>query len=208
MSRLEYEINLVKPLPVGTELWRVRIHNLGETLNTALALGTVPRDKAIYSNRMSPAGIPMFYGALDPETALKETVDRTSENDEVASIATFISLKETKVLDLTELPNVPSLFDQNNGHMRSALKFMHSFVADLSKPISKDGMEHIDYVPTQVFTEYVRYLYISIEGDRLLGIIYPSTKQEGGKSIALFLENEHCCDEFQQTRDLGAGDSG
>jgi len=201
MSKLEYEIDLVKSLPIGTELRRVRIHNAGETLNTANALGTVPRDKAIYSNRMSPAGIPMFYGALDPETALEETVDKTSEDDKVASIATFKTLKEIEVLDLSELPNVPSLFDQNKSHMRSVLQFMHSFVADLSKPISKDGMEHIDYVPTQVFTEYIRYLYVSIEGDHILGIIYPSARKAGGKSIVLFLENEHCCDECQQTLD-------
>lgn len=206
MSKLEYEIDLVKSLPIGTELRRVRIHNAGETLNTANALGTVPRDKAIYSNRMSPAGIPMFYGALDPETALEETVDKTSEDDKVASIATLKTLKEIKVLDLSELPNVPSLFDQNKSHMRSVLKFMHSFVADLSKPISKDGMEHIDYVPTQVFTEYIRYLYVSIEGDHILGIIYPSARKAGGKSIVLFLENEHCCDECQQTLDGRAED--
>jgi hypothetical protein len=208
MSRLEYEISIVKSLPIGTELWRVRIHNAGETLNTANALGTVSRDKAIYSNRMSPAGIPMFYGALDPETALEETIDRTSENEMVASIATFKTLKEIKILDLTELPSVPSLFDQNNGHMRSILKFMHSFVADLSRPISKDGMEHIDYVPTQVFTEYIRYLYVSIEGDHILGIIYPSAKKEGGKSIVLFLENDACCDASQLTLDGKAGEQG
>lgn len=201
MSKLEYEISIVKSLPIGTELWRVRIHNAGETLNTANALGTVPHDKAIYSNRMSPAGIPMFYGAFDPETALEETVDKASRDDKVASIATFKTLKEIKVLELSELPNVPSLFDQNNSHMRSVLKFMHSFVADLSKPISKDGMEHIDYVPTQVFTEYIRYLYVSIEGDHILGIIYPSVNRASGKSIVLFLENEQCCDECQQTLD-------
>lgn len=199
MSRLEYKIDLVKSLPVGIEIYRVIVHNSDKNPNDAKSLGTVPQDRAKYSNRMSPAGIPMFYGALDPETAFKETVDRVTEEDEVASIATFKTLREMKVLDLTELPKVPSLFDPNGRHMRSVLKFMHSFVADLSKPISKDGMEHIDYVPTQVFTEYIRYLYLSIEGDHILGIIYPSAKQEGGKSIVLFLENEYCCDELQQT---------
>ncbi len=206
MSKLEYKIDLVKSLPVGTEIYRVIVHNSDKNPDDAKSLGTVPQDRAKYSNRMSPAGIPMFYGAFDPETALKETVDKTSKNDRVASIATFKTLKEIKVLDLSELPNVPSLFDQNNSHMRSVLKFMHNFVADLSKPISKDGMEHIDYVPTQVFTEYIRYLYISIEGDHMLGIIYPSARRAGGRSIVLFLENEHCCDEIQSSPESGTED--
>ena len=192
---------MTKALPIATELYRVRIHNEEESPDTASSLGTVPIDKAIYSNRMSPAGIPMFYGALDPDTALKETLNRIADTDKVASIATFITLKEINVLDLTELPNVPSLFDQNNGHMRSALKFMHNFVADISKPIAKDGMEHIDYVPTQVFTEYIRYQYVTTDGDNMLGIIYPSAKQEGGKSIVLFFENQYCCDDVPQTGD-------
>lgn len=199
MSRLEYDVDIAKSLDIGTKLYRARIHRENVTLNKARDVGTVPREKAKYSNRMSPAGIPMFYGAFDPETALEETIDRIIEPGKVASIATFRTLQEIRILDLSELPRIPSLFDSERSHTRSSLTFMHGFVTDLSQPVTKDNLEHIDYVPTQVFTEYIRYLYRDIEGNNLLGIVYPSAKKADGKSIVLFLENEHCCDEYQCT---------
>jgi len=88
---------------------------------------------------------------------------------------------------------------KNQAHMRSTLIFMQSFVSDLSKPISRDGTEQIDYVPTQVFTEYVRHLYRCTDGEHPMGIIYPSARRNGGKSVVLFIENEGCCDEVPST---------
>lgn len=201
MSRLEYDIDIIKLIDAGTRLRRVRIHGDNEVYNTAKDLGTVSLEGAKYSNRMSPAGISMFYGAFDPETALKETIDREIELGKVASIATFKTLRGIRVLDLSELPRIPSLFDPKKRYMRSSLMFMHNFVADLSKSVTKDNLEHVDYVPTQIFTEYIRYLYTDIEGNRILGIVYPSARNAGGKAVVLFLENEHCCDEYQYTLD-------
>ena len=34
---------------------------------------------------------------------------------------------------------------------------------ELGEPIKKDSRVHIEYVPTQVFTEYVKYLYADDE---------------------------------------------
>lgn len=201
ISMLERDIDIVKVLPTGTRLWRVRIDEK-DFFDRAADVGTVPSHKAKYSNRMSPAGIPMFYGAFDPTTALKETIGRQHKLGQVASIGTFESLREVKVLDLSQLPKTPSLFDAEKRPTRSSLIFLHNFVTDLSQPTTGDDLEHIDYVPTQMFTEYIRHLYIDDEGDYVLGIIYPSANNSGGKSIVLFLENEHCCDEKPTAKDV------
>ena len=60
--------------------------------------------------------------------------------------------------------------------------------------MQKSGLEHIEYVPTQILTEYFRHLYLDPARDRVWGIIYPSAANLGHKSCVLFLENEHCCD--------------
>lgn len=198
ITKLDRAIDLIKVLNVGGKIFRIRIHNRNKKLRTAKELGTVPTDSAIYSNRMSPAGIPMFYGAYDSETALKETLDlKKIAPWKIASIATFKTLKKIKVLDLSKLPEVPSLFDPQNRHLRSSIIFLRGFVLELSKPISKDGAEHIEYVPTQIFTEYIRHIYKAQEGDSLNGINYLSSKGTGGISCVLFIEDKQCCDQFR-----------
>jgi len=74
ISLLEEE-NLLAMIGVGSKIFRARIHDKNVHLSHANQIGTVPLECAKYSNRMSPAGIPMFYGVLDPETALEETID-------------------------------------------------------------------------------------------------------------------------------------
>ena len=56
-------------LPSGTTLRRARYEDQEGTWNTPQELGPPPVAKANQSNRMSPAGIPMFYGCDDEETA-------------------------------------------------------------------------------------------------------------------------------------------
>lgn len=201
ISELNSEIGIISVLKPGSEIFRVRPHSKDKEYNTAKELGPPLPEDAKSSNRMSPAGIPMFYGSFDRETALKERIAGEIEPGTVATIATFKTLRNMKVLNLTELPEVPSLFDPNNRHMRSSLRFMHSFVSDLSKPVIKDNLEHIEYVPTQIFTEYLRYLYTDDEREFLNGIIYPSAANPNGVSCVLFLENKHCCDQYQDTMD-------
>ena len=194
LTLLEEDVQIIKELDPNVIFWRTRIHPPAEHYNTAKELGTNRVENAFQSNRMSPAGIPMFYGAFDPETAIVETTSGKDVAGQIATTGVFKNLNTLKVLDLTTLPKVPSLFDESRNYLRSILIFMREFVRDLSKPISKDGMEHIDYVPTQIFTEYIRYLYQDTRGDNINGIIYPSSQKAGGKAIVLFLENKNCVD--------------
>ncbi|OBF25084.1 RES family NAD+ phosphorylase [Mycobacterium sp. ACS4331] len=69
-------------------------------------------------------------------------------------------------------------------------RFLRRFVADVIKPVELDAREHIEYVPTQVFTEYIRQ---SFPG-RLDGMIFPSA-QGAGSNVVLFYDNEFVKDE-------------
>lgn len=188
------ELSLVKSIKTTDIIYRTRIDDPSITFLTAAKLGTPSYDKAKYTNRMSPAGIPMFYGSFDVDTTIKETFHEKDTRPAVAIIAKFMPLREIKVLDLTSMPDTPSIFDENRGYLRSNIIFLKSFVEDLSKPIEKDEKIHIEYVPTQVFTEYIRHVYKDENHGKLGGIIYPSSVHPSGISCVLFVENEECCD--------------
>lgn len=195
LSRLADETNVILTIEQDVEIMRARIHNMWKRYINGLQLGTVPAKEARFSNRMSPSGIPMFYGAFDSDTALLEVIDhkRFTPPWKVATIATFKTNKALKVLNLSNLPQVPSLFDQRMNYLRSTIIFLHEFARELSRPINKDGTEHIEYVPTQVFTEYIRHLFRDREGNSLDGIKYVSAKSNQQSCCVLFVNNEQCC---------------
>ncbi len=187
------EQGLISVIPSGRSIYRTRIHDPAENASSASELGSPPVDKCTYSNRMSPAGIPMFYGASDPKTAILETYEETADA-KAATCGEFKTNRELRVLDLTDLPDVPSLFDEDKRHLRPAIKFLQGFVDDVSKPIHKDERSHIEYVPTQALAEFFRHIYRDEEGNALDGIMYSSSKNPDGINYVLFAENEHCCD--------------
>jgi len=118
-----------------------------------------------------------------------------------ATIGKFKPLRELIVLDLTSLPEVPSIFDEHKGYLRPTIMFLLAFVEELSKPIEKDDKAHIEYVPTQVFTEYIRHAYKFDDDVRFEGIIYPSAINPTGISCVLFIENDGCCDKGTTQRE-------
>ncbi|GIN23395.1 hypothetical protein J1TS3_45290 [Siminovitchia fordii] len=173
-------------------IYRARVSNKGEYFYTAKEVGTPPKEYALTSNRMSPAGIPMFYGAIDEETALTEVGYKKGVNV-VASLGKFINTSNLILIDLTSLPDAPSIFDEDNQKKRWIIKFFRSFLKDFVKPVEKDGAEHIDYVPTQIVTEYLRHLYRTSNKQQINGIVYNSSKN-GRKAYVLFFENQDCTD--------------
>jgi len=191
-------LDLVVSLPIGTELARVRVSETEAGYETVAELGPPPFDKCISANRMSPAGIPMFYGAFDEDTALAET---TKETDEYATVGKYKTLKYLKVLDLTRLPSVPSIFDREKRDDRQPVFFMMDFLRDFTKPVDKNGSEHIEYVPTQIVTEYFRHIYRHNDKDSLDGIIYPSSVSKGGKACVLFCTGKNCTQNEKDKKD-------
>jgi hypothetical protein len=67
------------------------------------------------------------------------------------------------------------------------LNFLYDFVRDLGANVEPGDREHVDYVPTQVVTEWFRSAF-KYEGSRIDGIYYPSAARRGGMSIVLFAD--------------------
>lgn len=49
---------------------------------------------------------------------------------------------------------------------RGGLLFLREFVKSITLPVVHDGREHIEYVPTQVLTEYFRQQVTTLDGQR------------------------------------------
>jgi hypothetical protein len=67
---------------------------------------------------------------------------------------------------------------------------MYAFARNLGKPIVLDGKEHIEYVPTQVITEYLRYIPHFDVG----GIMFRSA-QNSGVNCLIFTDSDGCIDD-------------
>jgi len=153
---------------------------------------------------MSPAGIPMFYGAKKEETAIAEVGAHAAPKEEQVgardpqkpdhvTLGQFILSSDVMVIDFTELPEVPSIFDSNLGSYRREIKFLHEFVEKLGAPVAEEDAA-IDYVPTQVLTEFFLKVFKSARGQSPVGIVYSSAVHQGGVSLVLDIPNECCVD--------------
>ena len=154
-------------------------------------MSSPPIEYAIVPNRMSPAGISMFYCAFDSETAKKETIDKSIKLKKYNTIVTFENIEDIFVIDFSKLP-VTSIFDYKKLKWYYPLSFLREFVSDLSCSIKHDGKEHIEYVPTQIVTEYFRFPFNEYKKNKIEGIIYPSSKNKNYNSCVLFYNNDEC----------------
>ena len=186
IGKLIGNMDLLRTLPEGYSLWRARPHKENTVEWGAEDLGTAPKEFATQANRMSPAGIPMFYGSEDLETALKEVAPRTTAGFATAGL--FKTDRQRTVIDFTQLDPVPSVFDRPQRGKRRDLIFLHDFVEQLKKP-ARSTHEQIDYVPTQVLTEYL--LKVFLDGQVVVGLLYPSA-QTDGVSAVLEVSHDHC----------------
>jgi HEPN/RES N-terminal domain 1/RES domain len=185
-------LDLLRELPAGHRLWRARPHELPAAIWNASDLGTAPRERASQANRMSPAGIPMFYGAENPATAIQEVAIRADGKQRWVTVGAFETSQPCVVGDFTNLPSVPSMFDPGRGRQRRPLLFLHEFVAQLSKPARAKEYEQIDYVPTQVVTEYL--LRIFAKGQLIVGLLYPS-RLTGEPCVVLDVPHNRCVEQ-------------
>jgi HEPN superfamily RES-like protein/RES domain-containing protein len=173
---------LIKTILKGTTILRCRPRSRrSQRFTKARELGPPPPTFA-RQNRMSPAGIPMFYGSDDKQTTLAEM----PELPKYYAVGTFETLKPLRVLDLTKI-RPPSIFDMSEGANYDWSIFMNRFLSDFSSPIERDDRIHIDYVPTQVVTEYLRDAMLG--GDPPIdGIKYLSARRRGGVCYVLFID--------------------
>jgi RES domain-containing protein len=176
---------LIRQLPAGTEVYRARIRNRNQTwVPGAVEMGAPPSAKA-GAGRMNPAGIPYLYASFDPVTARRELGVGARTSRTVFSAA-FVLGAPLTVVDLTQLPEIPSVFDVDRKAEREQALFIRQFVATISEPVVKDGREHIDYVPSQVICEYLAQVFDVGGGERLGGLLFPSAVHPGGKNLVVF----------------------
>jgi HEPN/RES N-terminal domain 1/RES domain len=178
---------IIKDIPAGRVFYRGRmVDDPASDGYDASMLGSPPLMRAS-ANRMSPAGISMFYGCDDVATVVAEIGSHTVKR--FAVIGEFETTRPLQMVNLSTLPSIPSLFDPEQRKYYYELVFLHGFARDLSAPVALDGREHIEYVPTQVVTEYMRWLpVVAIDG-----ILFTSA-QNGGTSCVIFCGPDGCAD--------------
>jgi RES domain-containing protein len=183
------QTGLIQPLERGTKLFRARTERDSRKLeqetqgSPEAELGPAPEDRAS-AGRMNAQGVPMFYVALDAETACAEVASH-SPYDEVV-VGAFILQQPLRVLDLTQSLPIRSVFDDSpwvEGDDR--LASLAYYVQRITQPVILDGNHPVDYAPTQVLTDAFRYWTVP----RIDGIVYPSLVRKGGKNVVLFFGN-------------------
>lgn len=178
IGRLVRQHRMVRKLPMSTVLHRVR---LGTWPSSVAELGPPPKELA-GAGRMNPAGIPYLYLAFDEKTALAET---RSKAGVAATISSWSPARDLHVIDLLSLPACPSIFSEMR-HEYDLVQFLWAFVSEITQSVAHDGREHIEYVPTQVVSEYFAQAFQYGDRKRVDGLIYPSAVSEGGKNLVVF----------------------
>lgn len=182
-ARIDHH-KLYAKLPQKTLLYRCRFLKKDEAIHTFDQI-TSPPDRYAKQNRMSPAGVSMFYGAFDEKTAILESSPDGNLSDLPHAIGLFRTTKDLTILDLTNLPENSFWLEGSE-----SFKFLHSFNNEITKEIERDDRIHQEYVPSQVFTEYLRYIHKLPNGKKLDGLIYKSSLTGGKDNIVLFYDKK------------------
>ncbi|KQZ84105.1 hypothetical protein ASD56_08795 [Microbacterium sp. Root166] len=177
----------VRVLDAGTKWWRVRVHTPGEHHRSAAALGSPP-DQWAKDNRMTAKGMGAFYGASTAVGAQTEVAGYAGPTD-VGTIGEFELLRDITVVDLTTVDEVPSLFDPDRRHERAPIAFMRDFVEDVARVADPTDRQNLDYVPTQIVAEYLRYELRGPAGP-VDGILWRSSKDPTVTNCVVFATNE------------------
>jgi hypothetical protein len=178
---VDQQLGLISTLPRGAAVYRGRLcERPGDVDRTARALGPAPSSVAA-ANRMSPQGISMFYGSSDAITAVAEIAGHGVEP--LAVIGRFVTNRDLTVVDFTARPTTPSPFDRARRREFRMSSFLGSFVEAITAPVIPDGRQHVEYVPTQIVTEYLR----RVADVTLDGFVLPSS-QTGRPTYVLFVD--------------------
>ena len=196
------KLNLIDKLNKGSIIYRARRNENGKKYKSPAELGTPKAKECVKPNRMSPAGIPMFYGSQTKETCLSELRNVKGEY----SIGKWMLTEELSILNLTLFfkfdkdtnkyyyPDFPSVFDIDNRKNIFEYQFILKFASDLSGKVN-DNVASIEYIPTQIVAEYLKKIAL-FNNNNLDGICFYSSI-DGGINYALFIEQEGCIDSTQ-----------
>lgn len=184
------ESDLLVELPAGSTLYRGRmaddVANIREKVDEEPSgqLGSAPPQLA-EASRLSARGIGLFYAASDLDTAVAE-IALHSHYDQ-AIVGAFKTTRSFKVLDFTRpLVDLPSIFatDVESRRRWTFARFKNHFTEMISAPVLLDGRQAVDYTPSQVVSEWLRF----VPKKRIDGIAWPSHVTNGtGKNVMLFI---------------------
>jgi len=173
---------LIATVPAGLRFARARDRRTSDVhFITATDLGPPLAAEARQPNRMSPPGIAMLYGA---ETACLAAAELGAEH---TAIGIFETTRDLRMLDLATL-RPPGYFGMDDLDDVLNRRFLNRFAFLISQPIPRDGQDHIDYVPTQVFTEFLRDF--AFERGLIDVVRYPTTKTAPGANLVFFATRE------------------
>ena len=180
IAQMSERLGLIRKLPAGTLLWRARPDIKRGTRVNWRDFGPPPKEFANQSNRMNPAGIPMMYVASSAAGATKETRSTSSR------VGCWRSLREVRILDLRNLPAIPGIFSDAPRQETLGLSFLNSFAKAITSPVARDDRVHVEYLPSQVVSEFLRDF--EFEDGRLDGVAYKSVVDQRTWNVALFVE--------------------
>jgi RES domain-containing protein len=157
----------------GWEVYRARVMPFEQELDAeplpCASMGPPPPGLA-KAGRLNPAGVPYFYGGLDPETAMAEA--RPWRRARI-SVGRFVTTSALALADLTG-----GFATSKPNRSVQWLSFM------LGRPVHRDDSE--SYLPSQRIAEKCR-------AEGLSGVSYDSSLKPGGVNVALFVHSEAVC---------------
>lgn len=192
LGRAMLKHGVVRTLSTGDRVYRARIARDGASYTVAASLGS-PKPGYAKSGRMSAAGISVFYGAVEANTCTWEILAAQEVGTYQLDVGTFAPVAPLRILDLTHLPEVPSLYDSHNREYRPETKFVRAFIHDVSTPVKPGSQIDVHYAPTQIVSEYIRYVLKDDHGG-FDGVAYASAQVEGGACVVLFVPHDECID--------------
>ena len=105
----------------NTPLYRARTFESAQDLNTLPVTEVFPP-----SPTLCPAGISMFYGASDADTALVEVSAHNTRQHAV--VGEFRSARDILVIDMTVLPELPSIFEEDVARRYDTVVFLRRLI--------------------------------------------------------------------------------
>lgn len=181
--------SLEDTIDVGTLLYRGRPED-GNGPYSFFGELTAPPVEAAKENRMSPYGISMFYGSYDKETPIKEIKNYLKNKDTRIYIGEFEVTKTLKVINLCNTPQ-PDFWMGKEGDWQ-IFAFLRAFHKEISKPVGTNDPK-LEYIPSQVFCEYLRHIQKAKDGSSYDGIVY-SSAMTNEKNVVLFYDNKGSVD--------------
>lgn len=193
------DLNLFTNIPERTNLfneniiiYRARQHkDIGE-VNICKDICSPPSCYA-GTNRFSAEGISMFYGAENEKTAIEEIINR-EKPEEYITIAEFYPSKQLKLIDLRNIKTI-GFFNFENIDLYEPSQFLINFVQQVSVKIDPGQNKKIEYVPSQVVTDFFKSILPSKLGFSIDGLVYKSAQNNGSDCYVIFADNEQCEDE-------------